>query len=96
MGLTQTKAFKTYAFVSLIGPIGGVIAGGALFSRLGGYNSYKALHIYHIVGFSGMLWGWLSAASPYYGGFTVFIFMQLFGGGMTLPVATGLMLNQVP
>jgi hypothetical protein len=43
-----------------------------------------------------MLWGWLSSASPYYGGFAVFIFCQLFFGGMVMPVATGIMLNQVP
>jgi len=45
LGQSQSTAFKTFASLSLIGPVGGVITGGALFSRIGGYNSYKALHV---------------------------------------------------
>ena len=96
LGLSQGKAFKTFASVSLIGPLGGIVTGGALFSRLGGYNSYKALHVVQIVGINAMVWGWFCAVSKSYPAFVVFIFFQLFCGGMTMPVANGLMLNQVP
>ena len=77
-------------------PLSGVIAGGALFSRVGGYNSYKALHVIQIVGANAAIWGWGCSSSPTFGPFVAFIAMQLFFGGMTMPVATGLMLNQVP
>jgi hypothetical protein len=57
----QNKAFKIFAFVSLCGPISGVISGGRIFDKLGGYNSYRALHVIQAVGLCASVTGIIAA-----------------------------------
>lgn len=94
--VSQSSAFKGFAIISLICPVSGVICGGIIFDRSGGYNSYKALHILQLVGLGAWTTGVACSATTSYPVFLVFIALQLFFGGMVMPAATGIMLNQVP
>jgi MFS transporter, Spinster family, sphingosine-1-phosphate transporter len=91
--IPQNKAFKTFAFLSLAAPVSGVISGGVIFDKLGGYNSYKALHVLQLVGFAASITGVVTSLAPSYPLFFAFMFLQLFFGGMVMPVGTGIMLN---
>jgi MFS family permease len=94
--VSQNTAFKSFAVVSLLAPVSGVICGGYIFDRCGGYNSYKALHVLQFVGLGAWTTGFMAAAANTYPGFVFFIVLQLFFGGMVMPPATGILLNQVP
>lgn len=96
LGQSQNNSFKTFSFVAAVGPISGVICGGILFDRCGGYNSYKSLHVLQLAGLGAWTTGVLAASMSNFYAFVVFMFFQLFFGGMVMPAATGIMLNQVP
>ena len=61
MDISQNTAFKTFASASLIAPVSGVICGGILFSKLGGYNSYKALHAIPLIAVCALICGGIGA-----------------------------------
>lgn len=96
LGISQNKAFKTFAAASLIAPISGVVCGGILFSKLGGYNSYNALHAVPALATLGLTSGIIGSSTSNFYVFIPSMAMQLFFGGMLVPAVTGIMLNQVP
>lgn len=75
LGVSQSKAFKTFAIVSLVAPVGGVIAGGIIFDKCGGYNSYKALHVLQCLGLAASLNGIICSRMTSYHGFVPFMFL---------------------
>ena len=96
LGISQRKAFKIFAVVAAVAPITGVLFGGIIFDRCGGYNSYKSLHVLQIVGVLAFTTGFGGAFANSSFPFAFMLFLQLFAGGMVMPASTGLMLNQVP
>jgi hypothetical protein len=50
LGLKQTQAYQMYGIVGGFGPVAGVLVGGFVFDKVGGYNGPKALPILIIVG----------------------------------------------
>lgn len=96
MDIPQNQAFKVFATASLCAPVSGVICGGILFSKLGGYNSYKSLHAIPMVSTIALICGLIGSATSNFKVFVSVMALQLFFGGMLVPAATGIMLNQVP
>jgi MFS family permease len=72
-----------------------VITGGFVFDKVGGYNGPNAMPIIVVVGGISSFAAFMSVLfnSPY--AVAAFMTLQLFGGGLIMPVATGIMLNLV-
>ena len=85
-----------YGIVGGFGPIAGVIVGGIVFDKVGGYNGPKALPILIIVGGIASIASMLSVCFRSPTVVAAFLTLQLLGGGMLMPAATGIMLNLVP
>jgi hypothetical protein len=87
------KVFITFAVVCITGPIFGVICGGYLIQKLGGYTSKVALEtcfkISILAGASGMF---LPLINNYYI-FVTLVWLLLFFGGSIVPGLTGIMIS---
>lgn len=95
--MKKEVVFSLFTFVSISGPVLGVVFGGWLSSRLGGYNSPKSLYFMAAVSVFAIF---VSVPIPYLGYETqwlqiVFLWIMLFCGGMMLPAIMGMMLNSV-
>ena len=64
MNVEKSKVFIIYGFVSISGPVIGVIFGGWVSSRLGGYNSPKSLYLTAMVSVFSIF---MSVPIPYLG-----------------------------
>lgn len=96
LGTTKKEAFVSFALCALTGPILGVVVGGFLFNKIGGYNSPKAFPIcVFAMLFAAGCGVPLVFATNYY---LVFFLLwgQFFFGGFSLPVLTGILLNTCP
>ena len=96
--LGQNKKTVTIYFIvcSLTGPIMGVVIGGLVFSRLGGYNSPKAFPLCVLIFTIG---GAVGFPIPFVDNFklcALLLWAQFFCGGFIMPVLTGILLNKVP
>jgi MFS transporter, Spinster family, sphingosine-1-phosphate transporter len=84
-----------YAITCISAPILGVVVGGSIIHRVGGYNSPKAIKISCFVS----LFAVASALPiPFTSNFLVFqilIWLLLFFGGFIVPVMTGILLTAV-
>lgn len=84
-----------YAFTCISAPILGVVVGGSIIHRLGGYNSPRALQTCCVIS----LFAVGSALPiPFVDNFTIFkilIWLLLFFGGFIVPVMTGILLTSV-
>jgi MFS transporter, Spinster family, sphingosine-1-phosphate transporter len=70
-----------FAITSLSAPIGGVIIGGIVTSKLGGYNTPKAMKLQCLMGFLSVICGLpipFTLSFPVVG--TLFWFVLFFGG----------------
>ena len=97
MKMQKEVVFSLFTFVSISGPVLGVVIGGWLSSYLGGYNSGKSLYFMAAISVFSVF---VSAPIPYLGYETkwlqiVFLWIMLFCGGMMLPAIMGMMLNSV-
>lgn len=91
----ETIVFTTFTFDTITGPVFGVIIGGNVTTKLGGYNAKKALILTLALCF--FCFG-VSAPIPFVNNFWVFntfLWLLLFTGGFVLPCLTGIMLNTV-
>ena len=50
LGLNQGQAFQLYGVIGGFGPVAGVIVGGFVFDKVGGYNGPNAMPILVLVG----------------------------------------------
>jgi hypothetical protein len=93
LGAEPKKVFITFAVTCITGPIFGVISGGYLIQRLGGYTSKAALttcfKISILAAASGMF---LPLINNYYL-FVVMMWLLLFFGGSIVPGLTGIMIS---
>jgi MFS family permease len=95
MKLEKSKVFTIFGFVSISGPVFGVIFGGWVSSKLGGYNNPKSLYFMAGISIFSLC---MSIPIPFLEVIWLQITMlwfMLFCGGMMLPSITGLMLNTV-
>lgn len=93
LNLSKEKAYLHFAIAAITGPVLGVLVGGALFTRLGGYNHPKAMPIAVWVISLG---GFCGLPAIYFDDPIVvmsFLWLQFFCGGFTMPVLTGILLN---
>ena len=91
----ETVVFISFAFISITGPVLGVVVGGNVTTYLGGYRSRKALFISQLIAVFCLL---CAAPIPFFMNFyvvCVLLWFLLFFGGSILPCMTGIMLNTV-
>lgn len=98
MNLPKEIVFTIFGVVSVTGPVFGVILGGIISSKLGGYNEPKSLYVTAILSFFACACALPISFLP-----ESLVILQvsllwclLFSGGFTMPSITGVMLNTVP
>ena len=97
LDVKPTKAYKLYFLLGAVGPVLGIFCCAALFDRIGGYTSEKAIKVCGLFGLLGMLFGLASVLVGDSVTFcALFIMIELFCGAFVMPACTGIMLNQVP
>jgi len=89
------EVFYFYSFTCLSAPFTGLLAGGIVFSYIGGYNSSKAFPLLFVLGVLAMA---VALPAPFvHSKYTMYILMWVlfFSGAFLLPSMTGIMLNSV-
>ena len=84
-----------FALTTFTAPVSGVIVGGILTSKLGGYNSLKSLKLMKVLGVCAVS---CALPIPFMDSFLwagTFIWLLLFFGGSILPSLTGIMISSV-
>lgn len=94
--LPQKQAFQNYAICGAVAPIVGVLLSGFIFDRIGGYNSRNALPAINVFGFLALISALLTTYLQEANSVTIFLALEGMCGGILMPAATGIMLNQVP
>lgn len=95
LGVGESIVFTAFGIVSITGPVLGVVIGGNVTTKLGGYSSKKSLYTTCALAFFCML---VAAPIPFLDNFAVFtalLWLLLFSGGFILPPLTGVMLSTV-
>jgi len=88
--------FISYAFLTLSAPVTGVIVGGIITDKRGGYTSKEA---HDFVIFFGVLSALSGLPIPFLDNFYLvcgFLWLELFFGGGIMPAITGIMISSVP
>jgi MFS family permease len=98
MELPKGYVFTIFGVVSITGPVFGVIFGGLISSKLGGYNSPSSLYVTTLLGLLSVVF---AIPIPFIPKDLVplqivLLWCLLFAGGFTMPSVTGVMLNTVP
>lgn len=95
IGAPRNKVYVTFAIVSITGPVFGVIIGGNVTSRVGGFRAKKALRMTQCMAV-------LCVASaipiPFIDDFPIFVVLLwflLFFGGYMMPTLSGIMLETI-
>jgi len=95
LGAPADEVFYFYSFTCLSAPFCGLLAGGVVFSNIGGYNSPKAFPLLFLLG---MLAIAVSLPAPFIANKNVMyglMWLLFFSGAFLLPTMTGIMLNSV-
>ena len=93
LGQDETVVFTAFAFISVTGPVLGVVTGGNITACLGGFNSLRSLKMTCGLAVVTLL---SSAPVPFLDDFiavAVMVWVLLYSGGCVLPSMTGIMLN---
>lgn len=97
LGKDKTSGVVTLSLTTITGPITGVICGGIVFNKLGGYTSPKS---YPVAVFVMAMAACLGFPIPFVKDFIPLVvgllWGQFFCGGFCMPVLTGILLNSVP
>jgi len=91
----EEVVFTTFGIVSITGPVTGVVVGGNVTTKLGGYNSKRSLYL--TCGIASLCL-FCAVPIPFVTNFIAFVallWLLLFCGGFILPSLTGIMLNTV-
>ena len=97
MKVKREIVFTIFGLVSVTGPIFGVIFGGFVSSKIGGYNQPKCVYVTAAVSFFAVI---VSAPAGFIPSHlfpiqVVLLWFLLFAGGFIMPNLTGMMLNSV-
>lgn len=90
-----TKVFIFFAFTCITAPTLGVIAGGLIIHRQGGYASPQAIKICSVVLVFALASSIPAAFVKDFNLFATLIWLLLFFGGFVVPIMTGLILSVV-
>lgn len=96
LNIKQSTTFLYFSIAAVTGPIFGVVCGGYLFNKIGGYTDPRA---FPLAVFTTIMAGASGLPLVFVNDFNLFLFLlwcQFFFGGVSLPVLTGIMLNSVP
>ena len=94
-GATEEVIAWYYSALTFTGPISGVVIGGIVTSKLGGYNDHRAQKVLRMVCFGAVA---VCIPSPLVNSIEVYctlLWLLLFFGGFILPPLTGIMLSSV-
>lgn len=91
----ETVVFSSFAFISVTGPVLGVVVGGNVTTCLGGYNSKRSMKTTCILGVLCIFSAFPVIFLDNFIAVAVLVWLLLFSGGCILPSMTGIMLNQV-
>ena len=95
LGVDTNIVFAYFSFACITGPVGGMIMGGLVTSKLGGFNSKKTIYTSLVMLAFACL---ASTPMPYINTFWIFaidMWLTLFVGAFAVPVLTGMMLDAV-
>lgn len=95
LGAPADETFQYYSFTCLTAPFLGLITGGLVLSKIGGYSSPNAFPLMFLVGFISVI---TSITAPFVDSKALvytFLWLLLGTGAFLLPTMTGIMLNSV-
>ena len=93
--LSPDQAALYYAALSISAPVSGVVVGGIMTTRAGGYNTREAQRLQCVLGACAVA---CAVPIPFFTNFWIpgaLFWLLLFFGGAVLPPVTGIMLNSV-
>jgi hypothetical protein len=96
LDVPETTAMLSFIIVCITSPTLGVIIGGVISQKLGGYESNKTIFLVWILSF---LAAGASIPIPFATGvisFTIILWLVLFFGGAILPPITGIIISSLP
>lgn len=94
--VSKQEAFVMFIVCGALGPILGVGLSGCLFDKIGGYNGFKSPVVIAFLIMTSGIFALLSVATKILPFVMGTILLELFLGGLCVPVLTGYMLNTVP
>ena len=93
---SQKEAFIIYIIVGALGPIHGVAVSGFVFDRIGGYHGRNTPLVFTSFLVAAGLFAACAVLTVRAYLVSLCLMLQLFCGGITVPVVTGYMLAQLP
>lgn len=90
------KVFITFAVVCITAPVLGVLVGGYLIQKLGGYTDNRALDACFYISILAALSGIFLPLIDFIPLFVLLIWLLLFFGGSIVPGLTGILISSVP
>jgi len=94
--MDSKKVFITFAVVCITAPVFGVLVGGYLIQKLGGYTDNRALDACFYISILAALSGIFLPLIDFIPLFVLLIWLLLFFGGSIVPGLTGILISSVP
>lgn len=94
--VSQAKVFTSFALISITAPTMGVMVGGFICHRLGGYSGEKAIDFCIVFALMASVF---AIPIPFFHSFwfvSTCLWLVFFFGGAILPTLTGMMLTSIP
>ncbi len=92
----KSKVYVTFAIVCITAPTLGVIFGGYLIEKLGGYTDRRTLEACYKISIIAAVCGFPLPLINHYIIFVILMWLLLFFGGSIVPGLTGIMLSSIP
>jgi MFS family permease len=96
LGQEKDKVFMSFALISITGPTSGVVIGGTILDRLGGYTGKSALDFCLICGTLASLSALPVPFLNHFMTICVLLWLVMFFGGALMPAVIGIMLSSIP
>jgi len=96
LGEEKEKVFMSFALISITGPTSGVVIGGTILDRLGGYTGKGALDFCLICGTFASLSAIPVPFLNHFMSICVLLWLVMFFGGALMPAVIGIMLSSIP
>ena len=96
MGESKGMATIYFSVAAITGPVSGVVLGGVMFARIGGFQSPKAFSLCTLIMCLGTLIGFPLPFIPNTIVQVILVWVQFFCGGFCLPALMSMQINNVP